>query len=99
MPDPNSRTPVARALEEAEAAVAAALRALRAAAEAAEAAPAEEPPFVSVREAGRRLGVHRATIMRRVADGSLPSKRVGGRRLLLREAVDSLAADRAGLRP
>jgi excisionase family DNA binding protein len=92
---PATPSPVEAALEEAEAAFDAALRALRAAAAAA-AVPAEEPPFVSVREAGRRLGVHRATIMRRVADGSLPSKRVGGRRLLLREAVDHLAAERAG---
>jgi excisionase family DNA binding protein len=44
--------------------------------------------FVDVREAGRLLGVSESTIWRMIRRGTLPSVRQGGRRLILRRALE-----------
>lgn len=41
-------------------------------------------------EAAQAIGISKATIYRRIADGSLPSTRVGGRRLVLRDDLLAL---------
>jgi excisionase family DNA binding protein len=56
-------------------------------------APEATPPeFLSRAEAARRLGLSVQSVRRRVNDGSLPSVKVGGRRLIPRAAIDALVA-------
>ncbi len=50
---------------------------------------------VSVREAARRLGIGRSLAYNLIAQGDLPSFKVGNRRLLLVSDVDDYAARRA----
>ena len=52
----------------------------------------ESSPFVTVDEALKYLGVlSRSTLYRRVADGSIPSVRLGGRLLVKRRELEALA--------
>lgn len=48
----------------------------------------EKQQFVDVPEAGRVLGVSESTIWRMIRRGTLPSVRQGGRRLVLRRALE-----------
>jgi excisionase family DNA binding protein len=49
------------------------------------------PAFLSVEGACQALGLSRATVNRRIADGTLRSRRVGGRRLIPIAAVREMA--------
>ena len=44
--------------------------------------PTSAPSFLSVEAACQALGISRASVNRRIADGTLRSRRVGGRRLI-----------------
>lgn len=46
--------------------------------------------FLSVRETCDELGISRPTLNRRFADGSIPSVRLGGKRLILRETIEGI---------
>ena len=48
----------------------------------------QKQQFVDVPEAGRVLGVSESTIWRMIRRGTLPSVRQGGRRLVLRRALE-----------
>lgn len=47
----------------------------------------QKQQFVDVPEAGRVLGVSESTVWRMIRRGTLPSVRQGGRRLILRRAL------------
>lgn len=47
--------------------------------------------FLSVIGAAAMLGVSRATIHRRIADGTLRSRRIGGRRLIPLAAIEEMS--------
>jgi excisionase family DNA binding protein len=48
----------------------------------------QKQQFVDVPEAGRVLGVSESTVWRMIRRGTLPSVRRGGRRLVLRRALE-----------
>jgi excisionase family DNA binding protein len=48
----------------------------------------------TVTETARLLSVSNSTIWRQLAAGSLPSVRVGGRRLIAADTIDAIAAGR-----
>lgn len=52
--------------------------------------------LLTLTTAGERLGVGRSTIYRLLGDGSLPSVRIGRRRLIPVAAIDAFVADLAG---
>jgi len=49
----------------------------------------EKQQFVDVPEAGRVLGVSESTVWRMIRHGALPSVRQGGRRFVLRRALET----------
>lgn len=51
---------------------------------------------MSPAEAAARLGVSEATIRRWIAGGELPARRIGGRVLIGRGAIDAIIADADG---
>lgn len=50
----------------------------------------------SVAEAAEALGMSRATVNVHIADGTIPSVKIGGRRLIRRDALDALLASSEG---
>ena len=48
------------------------------------------PKFLSIQEAGQALGLSRATINRRLKDGSIPSTHVGARVLIPLKFIEKL---------
>lgn len=62
--------------------------------------PTDAPLAVTVEEAARRLGLSRGTAYRAVADGTLPSIRIGKRKLIVPlRALDEFLASAGQARP
>lgn len=90
----SSPVPVGRALLDAADALDRVADALRSAAPTADVAGdafASTPAFVSIERACSLLGLSRATVNRRVTDGTLRSRKVGGRRLIPIAAVEEMS--------
>ena len=90
---PFTPIPVGRALLDAADALDRVADALRSAAPTADLTGevlASTPSFVSVQRACSLLGLSRATVNRRMADGTLRSRKVGGRRLIPVAAVEEM---------
>lgn len=51
----------------------------------------KSPLFVSINQAAEILGVSRSTIDRRIADGTIPSRKLGARVLIAKSAIDAFA--------
>ena len=58
-----------------------------------------EPLYVSVKNAATMTTLSRATINRRIKDGTITSVRVAGRRLISRQALVDLLPDSAPTAP
>jgi excisionase family DNA binding protein len=53
-------------------------------------APVTKPLVASVVEAAQYLGIAPKTVQRRIADGTLPSQKIGGRRIVSMAALEDL---------
>jgi len=53
----------------------------------------ETPRFCSARQAGEVFGVSYPTVNRWIADGTLPSIKIAGRRLIAVATIEKLVAD------
>jgi excisionase family DNA binding protein len=60
---------------------------------------AEAPAFMSLRATTERLGIGLTTVKKLVATGSLRSRRLEGRKLILRADVEALVQDVNGEGP
>jgi excisionase family DNA binding protein len=54
--------------------------------------PNKSPQFISVSEVAEATGLHPVSIRRLVASGSIPSVKLGGRRLITAEWLSNLEA-------
>lgn len=50
-----------------------------------------QPDFVRPREVSERLGLGKTAVKARIKDGSIPSRKLGGARLIPRSWLDQLA--------
>lgn len=50
----------------------------------------DSPELLSVKEAGRRLGLSRSTVYKMIDQGTLVVRRIGGRTLITRDSISSV---------
>lgn len=55
--------------------------------------PLSERAALTVRDAGSYLGLSRSKLYELIGEGKLASRKIGARRLVLRESLDKLLAD------